>query len=184
MPRGAPTRNSLSVIKNTKCNKRSGRAIRVLLEFYPDRDLTMGDIRTPDASPDLISDMVVQAHLERADGKRFGGRYQITGHGRLLVLCHELDVPLIGLCILVEAYVAHLRQIKDGTTLRYPVCDTTGKFDYSKKTIQNVLSMLYSRGLAVRESPHMLGLTERAMKELTKHERAVMEVHSMIVNMR
>ena len=155
---------------------------KTLLGLYPDKWVGEGYIRSVCSDYRLVTRMLAHGYIKTTDRGHAGGLYGITERGRLRVLCHNLGVSFLGLCMLAEAYAVRAHQVESGLEPAYPISDLMDIFDgiYTKKTIQNTASKLCAAGLAVSASYGMLKLTGRAVREIAACEEAIMDLHGWI----
>ena len=157
------------------------RIIGLLRRFYPDGDLAARDVGGSRAWR-FIAQLAGRGDLQKVDNRHLGARYRITLQGKCRVLCHELGIKFLCLCILAEAYDVHRLQRENGCPLSYSLFETDKIFEglYSRKTVRNSANILTSRGLAQSISNNLIRVREDTMGTLDGHRAALAELHEWI----
>lgn len=161
------------------------RRMQALMWLYsrPDRAPT----RTVDSHcipPALARALVRHGYVRREDGPPAAG-YRLTLHGKCKIICDTLDISLLGLFLVTEAYAVHRSQIRDNCApsyVPYNLADLLGRL-YCHETVRRTCYQIRRAGLARRIRKNTIRLSDDAMDRLSEFEHVLADLHGWILSL-
>lgn len=182
-------RRMLERIKTARRMGTKASAGKILSRLYPDKTAPAAEVGIPgryitnrlcaDGSIEAVSPACTKA---AAVAPAAGRHYKLTLWGRCRVMCGILGVPFLGLCILTDAYVTHVHQVRAGYPTMYVMAKIAELFDdlYDRRSILNMAGKLCSLRHVVRLRPNVIRLADGTVSTLARNEGTIDELYQWI----
>lgn len=111
--------------------------------------------------------------------ERVGGSCRLTAQGRWAAMACALGIPMTGMYMMADMYVAYCTWKERGTTGAFPIEQTRAKLDafLEPQTIYNQTCNLRRLGMIRKVSNGLYTITRHGASRLSQHHKDVCEMH-------